>query len=562
MSRLRRISPAAAGVALAAFVAFAPGFWWGAPTATAPDRKLSWGTDDETPLGPLAELHNIIQPKKDRNLGYPLMYSFMAAGTYAPYLAYLFVSGDFEKVTGEYPFGLKDPVRTLKVLTGLAHFLTVLLGVGIALCVFRTAKLLWDERAGIAAAGFIITGYPYFYYARSGNVDVPMTFFVALALMSFVWMMKAGITVRRGILLGAAMGFGLGTKEACYSMFPLIPVALIYIQWKNRGPSVKWYRRADLWTAVAGILAFGFGSGLFIEPSRYFAHLEFHAQLAQMYASGEADHVLREKDLAGYLGLARDYVKHLAGTHTWPGLAVAALGVGVMAKRRDFAGLVLVGTALLYLLLSASRLSISTLRMMLPVSVVFAVAAGYGVRWALEVMRENKAAYAALALTVVAYGWGLLRGVDLTHAMLFDSRYAAAQWLAPRLSAGDRVDHFGGTEKLPPLPVGVESARAAPHLSFHKKAPDGPEMQARIKARWDADPPKFIVIMPDHAAKHGPHHHTCPPQTFADLESGALGWDRVALFQTPSLIPWVQRPKLDYPVVNPPIRVYAKRGSG
>lgn len=559
MKRWVRISPAAAGVAVAALVAFTPAFWWGAPTATAPDRKLSWGTDDETPLGPLAELHNIIQPKKDRNLGYPLMYSFMAAGAYAPYLAILAVSGDFEKVTGEYPFGLKDPVRALKVLTGLAHFLTVLLGVGIALCVFRTAKLLWDDRAGIAAAGFIVTSYPYYYYARSGNVDVPMTFFVALALMSFVWMMKSGITARRGMLLGASMGFALGTKEACYSMFPLIPVALIYVQYKRRGPATTWYRRPDLLTAVAGILAFGFGSGLFIEPSRYFAHLEFHRQLAEMYASGEADHVLREQDLAGYLGLARDYAVHLAGTHTWPGLAVVLIGVIAMFRRRDHAGLVLVGTAGLYLLLSGARLSISTLRMMLPVSVVFAVAAGYGVRYALD---SARAKYAMLALAVVAYGWGFLRGVDLTHAMLNDSRYAAAEWLAPRLVAGDRIDHFGGTEKLPPLPLGVASTRAAPHLSFHKKAPDGPEMQARIKQRWDEDPPTFIVIMPDHAAKHGPFHHTCPPQTFADLESGALGWDRVKLFQTPSLFPWVQRPELDYPVVNPPIRIYAKRGAG
>ncbi|MEQ9495592.1 MAG: glycosyltransferase family 39 protein [Deltaproteobacteria bacterium] len=560
MKLFSRMSPAAAGVAVAALLAFAPAFWWGAPTATAPDRKLSWGTDDETPLGPLAELHNIIQPKKDRNLGYPLMYSFMAAGMYAPYLGYLVVSGDFEKVSGEYPFGLKDPVRALQVLTGLAHFLTVLLGVGIALCVFRTAKLLWDEKAGLAAAGFIVTGYPYFYYARSGNVDVPMTFFVALALMSFVWMMKEGITARRGLLLGAAMGFGLGTKEACYSMFPLIPIALIYFQYKRGGAGVAWYRRPDVATAVAGVLAFGFGSGLFIEPSRYFAHLEFHAQLAELYASGQADHVLREQNLAGYFGLAVDYAKHLAGTHTWTGLAVIALGVGVMIQRRDGVALILVGTAVLYLLLSASRLSISTLRMMLPVSVVFAVAGGYAVRWALDA--QKPVTYAVLAVTAVAFAWGGLRGVDLTHAMLNDSRYAAAEWLAPRLAAGDRVDHFGGTEKLPPLPVGVESTRAAPHLSFHKKAPDGPEMQASIKERWDEDPPKFIVLMPDHAAKHGPFHHTCPPQTFRDLESGALGWDRVQLFQTPSLFPWVQRPKLDYPVVNPPIRIYAKRGQG
>lgn len=561
MRALRKISPWTAGVALVALLVFAPGFWWGAPTATAPDRKLSWGTDDETPLGPLAELHNIIEPKKDRNLGYPLMYSFMAAGTYAPYLGYLWVSGEFGEVTGKYPFGLKDPVRTLKVLTGLAHFLTVLLGVGIVLCAYFSATILWERRAGLGAAAFIITSYPYFYYARTGNVDVPMTFFIAAALTAFTLMLKRGITTKRALALGAAMGFALGTKEACYSMFPLIPVALVIAHLRNRpGPVGSWRFLAPIvFAAVAGILAFGFGSGLFIEPSRYFAHLEFHRELAELYASGEADHVLRARDLAGYLGLARDYLFHLADTHTWPGLAVIGVGLGLLVKRRDTVALAVISTGVLYLLLSGTRLSISTLRMMLPVSLVFALAGGYAIAWATR--SKGALRYATLAVAASAMVFGLLRGIDLTYVMIADSRLEAAEWLAPRLKAGDRIDHFGGTEKLPPLPVGVVTDRAAPHLSFHKKAPVGPAMQARIRERWTNDPPRFVIIMPDHSSKGGPHHHTMPPATFAALESGELGYERVAFFQTPPLIPWVRRPKLDYPAVNPPIRIYAPRGA-
>ena len=48
-TRTHRAPLAFAVFALALYV---PGFWWGIPHATAPDRTHAWGTDDETPLGP------------------------------------------------------------------------------------------------------------------------------------------------------------------------------------------------------------------------------------------------------------------------------------------------------------------------------------------------------------------------------------------------------------------------------------------------------------------------------------------------------------------------------
>ena len=51
LAALRKVPRLYVVLGLVAFLAYLPGSWWGAPTATAPDRKLSWGTDDETPLG-------------------------------------------------------------------------------------------------------------------------------------------------------------------------------------------------------------------------------------------------------------------------------------------------------------------------------------------------------------------------------------------------------------------------------------------------------------------------------------------------------------------------------
>ena len=57
---------------------------------------------------------------------------------------------------------------------------------------------------------------------------------------------------------------------------------------------------------------------------------------------------------------------------------------------------------------------------------------------------------------------------------------------------------------------------------------------------------------------------TCPPPILDALRDGSLGYSQVAQFETPALFPWVLRPALDYPTVNPPIRIYARgqRGAG
>ena len=146
----------------------------------------------------------------DRNFGYPLMYFFTVAGAYAPYLGYLWLTGQWTQISGVYPFGMADPVGTLKIMTYIAHFVTVLMGVGAVLAAYETGRVLKNKRAGIFTALFAMTSYPMFYYARSGNVDVPMLFFVALTVMMFAHCLVGGITPQRLAWLGAFGGFALG----------------------------------------------------------------------------------------------------------------------------------------------------------------------------------------------------------------------------------------------------------------------------------------------------------------------------------------------------------------
>ncbi len=134
---------------------------------------------------PLAEVHNIIAPRPDRNLGYPLLYSFLVVGVQAPYLLYLKASGGLGATGAGYPFGLTEPVGALRMLTWLAHLLTLVMAAVVIAAAYDTARVLWGERAAILAAVFVTCCYPMFYYSRTGNVDVPMLCFMALAVAAF-----------------------------------------------------------------------------------------------------------------------------------------------------------------------------------------------------------------------------------------------------------------------------------------------------------------------------------------------------------------------------------------
>ena len=551
-------------IGVLALVLYAPGLWWGAPHATSDDRKQAWGVDDETPLGPLAEIHNIIEPKPDRNLGYPLMYSFMAAAAQAPYLAYLRLSGQWSDVSGTYPFGLADPIGSLKMLTYIAHLLTVLLGVGVVVLAYAAGRTLWDRRTGVLAALFALCSYPMFYYARTGNVDVPMLFFTALAFLMYVLILKDGVTMRRVIGLGVAMGFAMATKETSVAFFLPMPFVLFHLQRKQSEQKrvLDW----NLWkpigiAGVAAFLALGVGSGLFVEPSRYFAHIEFTTSRMGDYIEGSAHYGrIYPYTMEGHLAIGREFIGFVVDSMTVPGALLALAGVVLLGMRRDYRGLAFMLPALTYVLVLVLSARVMNLRYVMPLIFLLGFAAAHATVIAAS---SKSVAFRSIGmgLAVFALGLSLLRGIDLTHAMLNDSRYAAASWLEERTGPGDRVEFFGSSQKLPPLKAGIQTERATLYMGAIEAAALGPEVVRDIISGWDERRPNFIVIMPDHSSEVGaPYSHTCPPEVYEGLVTGRFGYHRVASFQTPPLMPWVRRPELDYPAVNPPIQIFAPVG--
>ena len=547
---------------LGAVLLYSPGFWWGAPHATADILRHSWGVDDETPLGPLAEIHNIIQPKADRNLGYLLGYSFIVVGAYSPYLGYLWLTNKWTNISSMYPFGLEDPVGTLKMLTYIAHLVTVFMAVGIVLSAYEIGRVMWGRRAGVFSALFVMILYPMFYYSKTGNVDVPMLFFVAMATAAFTHGLSHGFTAWQTSCLGVCMGLAVGTKESAIGVFLAVPFVILLALWQEKSSSSNWSAQKFLKIPLLGFLsafiAFGLGSGLFVDPGRFFAHVNFYIVRVDYISKGNVPVAFTFPfTWEGNIEFLRYIVGYLTDMMTLPGLLLAIFGA-ILTIWKDPKSAWLALMALTYLAFMFVVARSAQMRYVLPAGFILAVFLGRGVELATQ-FRRTGLRVGVIGVALCVWGICFLRGIDLTYAMINDSRYSAGTWIEAKSHPGDAIEYFGSQEKLPPIKKGVTVSPATEYRGMFYQPPTDSDAVESIVSRLKKRRPKFVLIMPDHTSASGSQHSNyCPPGVYAVLLGGTDGYRLGKFFQTPRLFPWLSRPNLDYPTVNPPIRIFIR----
>ncbi|MGH9861440.1 MAG: hypothetical protein ACRD5F_15595, partial [Candidatus Acidiferrales bacterium] len=396
----------------------------------------------------------------------------------------------------------------------------------------------------------------------TGNPDVPMLFYSSVALAAFARSLAGGFTVRRAVWLGMFIGFATATKEPIAALFVTVPFVLMWLLWREGKAADGWFSwklwKAPLAGAVAAFLAFGFGSGLFVDPNFFFAHVEFASGRMQDLATGNlAFSDSYPRTWQGHVALARLLFDYLADCLTLPGVVLALLGIVWVARREPrFVLLALLPAGYLAILFYSARAG--QLRYVLPAALVMALFEARALALAWESPRRFlRLAGAGAALLVL--GLASLRGLELTHAMLHDSRYAAAQWLATHAPPGTKVEFFGPSSNLPALAAGIETTRATPFFGAVYRYDTGPDAVSAVLAGWRSRQPDLIILLPDHSSSPGaPYNVTCPPEVYRGLLEGAYGYRLAAAFETPPLLPWVRRPALDYPSVNPPVRIFAR----
>ncbi|MEO8201608.1 MAG: glycosyltransferase family 39 protein, partial [Gemmatimonadota bacterium] len=239
-----------------AILLYAPGLFWGLPHATSEVTIRGWDVDSVAGIGPLSELHNLlVQPREGWYFAYPLFHYLILGLVYAPYMAFLWLTGGLTSPTAAYPYGFADPVTALAALAFLGRLVSVLMGMGTVVCTYLAARTIWDRTTAIIAAVAMMLCGPLVYYAHAGNLDVPVLFWLSVCVLSAAHIVKFGLTPKRAIGFGVLAAIAVATKDQAYG--PLVPAVFFLIvmhlvdRKRTPGPDAPW--RAPIAMIVAGL---------------------------------------------------------------------------------------------------------------------------------------------------------------------------------------------------------------------------------------------------------------------------------------------------------------------
>lgn len=537
-------------LAVIAVCVYVPGSTWGLPYATNYERTHAWGNDDAAPLAALAEMHDtFISPAPNRNVAYPWGHYFLMACAMAPYMVWLFVTGQFAHPTPTFPFGLIDPVGAFEVLSLLCRALSILLGVAAVIGVYLGARALWGQRAGCLAAVFTMLLFPMAYYAKLTNPDMPVLGWTSLGLAVIANSLRGGLTVKRGLWLGSFIALAGATKDQAAGSFVLLAPLLVWIQWKS-GKADRFFGWDSKGAPIVATLislsvVYLLMSGILVDPTRFAQHLE---KLSSASTTREL-YLRHPLTWAGTVHQLQDLFGYLLDVMTLP-LLFAACGGVLLAVMRDRMSLGMLLSSLGFVIV-LTPVGMSRVHYLLPVALPLTYFAAYAVDHLLNSSVWRVPAAVACGLMT---GWMFLQTADLTHDMLSDARYAAGEWLDQRLQAGDRVMHFGYASKLPHLRADVRNMRIV-----H-------ESEAITAIRESR--PEFIVVIPQDMNERrqrlewrtGLNSAISPfsKELFDQLVDGTLGYRLVEKFHASRLMPWLDRPFLSYASVNPPVQIFMR----
>jgi len=536
---------------LAAIVIYLPLIGWGLPYATTPTRIKTYAVDELLPLDALAEMHNtFVVSKPDRNYGYPWGHYFALASVQAPYVAYLKLTGQMSGSAAAYPYGLQDPVAALRALTLIGRLLAVAMGAGVVVLAYFLSTIMWDHRTGVLAACLTMLSYPHVYYSRVGNPDVALVFWSALGLVAFALILKDGLTSRRAVWLGLAAGMAMGTKDQGLVVFLPLGIALLFPQ-LNAGADGRYQWKALAGGLVAACASYLLATGMLVDPKRHLLHVYYLFAEQGSVTWMPIYHAAIPKTFDGILEMLRKTGAGLDAMISLPVLLAAVAGAALAFRTSPRYLVLLLPLPTLFLILTLPTGTVGY-RYLYPLTFMVDAFAAAGLVW---VGRKYSPAV-MVALCIIVLGSRALVAADLSYAQFHETRSLAGDWLRSHARPGDTVEFFGVEQYLPPLPAQIPARRIAKRENWKQETAHGDYVLDYLRRQG----PRFVYVTPDHSSQPGMERSAdCPPEVYRALLDGSAGYRLAAYFPTPALLPApLHRPRLDYPAVSPPVRIFER----
>jgi hypothetical protein len=330
---------------------------------------------------------------------------------------------------------------------------SVVMGLGLLLLVYRCARLLVSRTASVVSAAIVALMPAFVFYGKLANVDVPYLFWFMLATF-FYFRAYARDRTRDYMFWGISAAIAVATKDQVVGLLLPMPVVLAIRSYRVRRASDpgRPFWRSFLSLPVWRACALSAVTLLLIENALWNWHglatrIEMirapTVQLAQR-------HGLRLRRQVYLVTHAWYYLVWLLG---WPGMVGLVAGIGAFLARWhiDRRMLLLLWPILCYVLFFILPLGFYVDRFFIPVAILLAIVAGHGLvalfRWISRVIVRP----AVVAVFSGAALYLLATAASVDWLMTHDSRPAVDAWASDHLSPGDRILGLGPAMYFPRL---------------------------------------------------------------------------------------------------------------
>jgi len=538
------------------------GIGWGLPNG-----NTTWATDSFGPMTPLAiAKHGVAGSNWNSGwfyFKYPIGHPLVLLAAELPYLGWLRVTGEMQTPKASYPYGFRRPEHALTRLAILTRLVSVLMGVGIVGLAYLAVALLFGVSAGLAAAVLVAGCYPIVFYAHTTNVDLPLVFWIMLAVTATL-VSASQTSPGAALISGLAVAMAMLSKEAAIGVVVVLPI--VWLLARRTAPPL---RRDEVVTAVTRT-AMGFAAatvlmgGVWWNPMgyvnrwRYLLRIlpeELRQQLVPYQPFAEAPGLS--------VGTEVQRLWHMMGVAhnglTWPILLLCAVGVVWAALYRPRQAVLLLLPIVSYYTFSLRAYYLVNVRYAMPV-LVFLLLFGGAIGGALIDWIRGWSRPGARRLAMLgcagALAMALLPGIEVDRLLVRDVRYRAEAWFRSHAVAGPRVEvyqpatylpRFGPEARVVKVPLEERTVE-----SFQQRQPDfvvltsggRPGLVNRRNFEWQHGSP---VVFESAEAK----------RFLRLLESEQLGYRRVAQFRTPTC--WIT-PQISS--LNPEITVFSRAVTG
>jgi len=400
--------------------------------------------------------------------------------------------------------------------------LSALWGAATAVLVGVLGSRLYGKRVGLLAGVLMASAVLHVQNSHFATSDVPLTFFVLLALYFLVRVVEQG-ALAHYLAAGFSAGLAIATKFSALPILLPIAIAILY-RWFVEGRRLSTLIRGA--GAVLSVVV-GFALG---QP---YAILDYHAFRADIL---EQSRMVRHAGLVPYtnqyIGVPK-YIYDLQQMILWgmgPLLGLAAvIGTGVCGVRafrqRRVPELVLLAWVLPFFLITGS-FDVKFPRYLLPIYPLL-------ILWAAALLvsvasRSGVGTLAAALVLVSTFAWliAFMRIYSLPHTVV-----SASNWFYSHVPSGTKVASQHWDEGFPfPMPGGLNPDRyRIVDLPYYE--PDTPEKMRQISAELaSSEYAAFQTKRIYGAVTQAPKKFPLTSRYFYHLFAGDLGYSLTQSF--------------------------------